>query len=259
MKRFIVTVLVLLFALPCTVYAQEAFYYSDNRKIQLREAKSWRTVQVPEQSVSALTAALNRRPDLRLRKALDADRRLYWLERTRGRALNTDVINQLSQQVPIQRTFPAFFRVQNRDTTHFVMTDEFRVQFKPGVSRAEIDTLNEKYGVEVAPFESEIDERQARDYNRYVLRVTEQSEFSTLETANQYYQSSRTVWSLPNFHVNFRRIGTASSQGVNDPLYDQQYHLNNTSSNLGMADVDIDAPEAWNLETGESSVTVAVI
>lgn len=125
MKRFIVTVLFLLFALPCTVYAQEAFYYSDNRKIQLREAKSWRTVQVPEQSVSALTAALNRRPDLRLQKALDADRRLYWLERTRGRALNTDVINQLSQQVPIQRTFPAFFR--RAEPRHNTLRDDRRV------------------------------------------------------------------------------------------------------------------------------------
>ncbi|WP_176521717.1 S8 family serine peptidase [Longimonas halophila] len=259
MKRLVVATLVFLFALPFTVYAQEAFYYSDNRKIQLREAESWRTVQVPEMAVSALTAALNRHPDLRLRKALDADRELYWIERTGRRALSADVINQLSQQIPIQRTFPAFFRVQDRDTTHFVMTDEFRVQFKPGVSRAEIDSLNEKYGVELAPLESEIDERQARDYNEYVLRVTEQAERSTLEVANQYYRSSRTVWALPNFHVNFRRPGTASTQSVNDPLYDQQYHLNNTSSNLGTADVDIDAPEAWELETGSPNVTVAVI
>lgn len=64
---------------------------------------------------------------------------------------------------------------------------------------------------------------------------------------------------MPNFHVNFRRTGATSTQSVNDPLYDQQYHLNNTSSNLGTADVDIDAPEAWELETGSSSVTVAVI
>jgi hypothetical protein len=81
MRRLVVAAFVFLFALPFTVYAQEAFYYSDNRKIQLHEAESWRAIQVPEAAASALTAALNRRPDVRLRKALDADRGLYWIER----------------------------------------------------------------------------------------------------------------------------------------------------------------------------------
>jgi hypothetical protein len=59
------------------------------------------------------------------------------------------VITQLAQQVPIRRTFQAFFRAQNRDTTHFVMTDEFRVQFDSTVTRSDIDALMEMEDPEV--------------------------------------------------------------------------------------------------------------
>ncbi len=45
----------------------------------------------------------------------------------------------------------------------------------------------------------------------------------------------------------------------NDPLFGQQYALNNTGQTAGQADADIDGPEAWDIYTGSSSVVVAVI
>ena len=49
----------------------------------------------------------------------------------------------------------------------------------------------------------------------------------------------------------------------NDPLFDQQWGLHNTGQTVngiaGTPDADIDAPEAWDLTTGSSAVTVAVI
>jgi subtilisin family serine protease len=39
----------------------------------------------------------------------------------------------------------------------------------------------------------------------------------------------------------------------NDPYYSQQWHLNQTN------DKDMDAPEAWNAETGDSSIVVAIL
>jgi subtilisin family serine protease len=44
----------------------------------------------------------------------------------------------------------------------------------------------------------------------------------------------------------------------NDPRFSELWGLNNTGQTGGTADADIDAPEAWNLETGSSSVVVAV-
>jgi subtilisin family serine protease len=45
----------------------------------------------------------------------------------------------------------------------------------------------------------------------------------------------------------------------NDPMYEQQWHYNNTGQQSGIADADIDLPEAWELEKGSSDVIVAII
>jgi subtilisin family serine protease len=49
----------------------------------------------------------------------------------------------------------------------------------------------------------------------------------------------------------------------NDPLFGQQYALNNTGQSIGgiagTPDADIDAAEAWDVTTGSSAVTVAMV
>ena len=45
----------------------------------------------------------------------------------------------------------------------------------------------------------------------------------------------------------------------NDPSFSTLWGLNNVGQSGGVADVDIDAPEAWNTTTGSRSVVVAVI
>ncbi|MFP4555504.1 MAG: GEVED domain-containing protein [Bacteroidales bacterium] len=45
----------------------------------------------------------------------------------------------------------------------------------------------------------------------------------------------------------------------NDPQYNDQWHYNNTGQNGGTSDKDIDLPEAWEIEKGNSNVIVAII
>lgn len=62
-------------------------------------------------------------------------------------------------------------------------------------------------------------------------------------------------WGEPDFKMEIVRLI--------DPNYSDQWHLNNTGGDLDgkalVADVDIDAPEAWGISTGVSNVVVAVI
>jgi PKD repeat protein len=44
----------------------------------------------------------------------------------------------------------------------------------------------------------------------------------------------------------------------NDTRYDEQWHYNNTGQTGGTVDADIDLPEAWELETGDVNVIVAI-
>jgi subtilisin family serine protease len=51
----------------------------------------------------------------------------------------------------------------------------------------------------------------------------------------------------------------AASVIPNDPYFPNQWALNNTGQTGGTPDADIDAPEAWDITTGSSSVVVGVI
>ncbi|MFO7940094.1 MAG: S8 family serine peptidase [Bacteroidales bacterium] len=48
------------------------------------------------------------------------------------------------------------------------------------------------------------------------------------------------------------------SATANDPNYSSQWHYNNTGQSGGTVDADIDLPEAWDLETGDTQVVVAI-
>lgn len=52
---------------------------------------------------------------------------------------------------------------------------------------------------------------------------------------------------------------TLSALFPDDPLFDELYGLHNTGQTGGIADADIDAPEAWDITTGSASVVVGVL
>lgn len=60
------------------------------------------------------------------------------------------------------------------------------------------------------------------------------------------------LYAQPNYRVHIALT-------PNDPLYPQQFALNNTGQTGGTPDADIDAPEAWDIFTGSASTIVAVI
>ncbi|MCL2912492.1 S8 family serine peptidase [Shewanella corallii] len=52
----------------------------------------------------------------------------------------------------------------------------------------------------------------------------------------------------------YKAVGTPD-----DPRYPEMWGLNNTGQDGGTADADVDAPEAWDITTGDSDVVIAVI
>lgn len=76
-----------------------------------------------------------------------------------------------------------------------------------------------------------------------------------LACAWQLAQSGYVDWAQPDFIV--------FPEAANDPLFPQQFYLDNTGQTVdgasGTPDVDIDAPEAWAITLGNALTTVAVI
>ena len=122
---------------------------------------------------------------------------------------------------------------------------EILVKFKPEIMEEEVESLNVEIGATILS--------KDLDLNLYQLKLPSTI---TVEDANEFYSNSdATIHSFPNF-IGF----TAQFQLIpNDPLFDDQYGLHNTAQRGGIADADINAPEAWDIQTGSKNIVVAVL
>jgi len=243
MKRNIFIIIGCLFLFASALKGQD-YYYSDNRKIHFEKASHWIVVQVAEEDRPGFERIVAQVGALHIKQALEPDRGIYWL-RTVGQTEVKTALSELGKRVEILRTIPAYFSANVKgDTTRFIMSDEFRVKFHSHVTITEIEEMNAEYGVEIL---------NSNKYDEYTLRVTEHSPFNTLEIANLYYENDLTIWSLPDFLADIRL------EGIYDPHFPNQWHLENTGQGGGTSDVDIDAEQAWSLTTGSSDIIIAIV
>ena len=78
-----------------------------------------------------------------------------------------------------------------------------------------------------------------------------------LAAANKLQESGLVHFAQPDFYAPIER------QQISDPLFTQQFQMNNTGQTIdgvtGANDADCNALEAWGISLGSSSTTVAVI
>jgi len=127
------------------------------------------------------------------------------------------------------------------------VTDRFVVQFHPEVSSSEIDSLNMLYQVKIV-------DNSTASPNLFILKVTKESDFSVLDIANQYYENSKVLYSLPDFLSEIILCDIP-----NDTYFVNQYYLRNTGQTGGTSGADINVVPVWNITNGSSSITIAVI
>ena len=93
----------------------------------------------------------------------------------------------------------------------------------------------------------------SEEYGVYTYTIANINDVFNL--ANSIYENGYAQWAEPDFYTNFTRY--------NDPYYPYQWYLNNTGQIINGVtatnDIDIDAPEAWNISLGSTSIKVAVI
>jgi len=83
----------------------------------------------------------------------------------------------------------------------------------------------------------------------------------TVPTSSQVQLVYRRQGDTQLFTTTLQMSGVGGGPPVNatDPLFLTQYGLNNTGQTGGVADADIDAPEAWGIGTGSTGTMIAVI
>ncbi len=76
---------------------------------------------------------------------------------------------------------------------------------------------------------------------------------TVLEAVIKFNQSANILYAEPNYKIR------AFQTFPNDPRFEEQWALDNTGQTDGLPDADIDAPEAWDIHTGDPNVIVAVL
>lgn len=133
---------------------------------------------------------------------------------------------------------------------------EFIVKLKKDTtfSRSTLMALNEKHQVYALEKMFPNSENSILD-NIYLLHVPLESDI--LSIVQEYASYPNVVYAEPN------GIGTLC--GIpNDTNFSKQWYLHNTGQEFkpgfhGTNDADIDAPEAWDIETGNHDVVIAII
>jgi subtilisin family serine protease len=119
---------------------------------------------------------------------------------------------------------------------------EFIVKWKSGITSLAADTLMTTMSANKVTAFPEIGVE--------LLRMPSTGDVSAL--SDQLRNDPRVEYVEPNYI--YRASGTP-----NDPQFNDLWGMNNTGQTGGTNDADIDAPEAWDIQTGSDSTLIAVI
>jgi subtilisin family serine protease len=134
------------------------------------------------------------------------------------------------------------------------------VKLKPRASSSQITNLKAEIGVTKVTKASQLG-----------MEIWTIPEGKVEETISAYSNDSRFEYIEPDYLITLEDVGTTSpTQEIletitplittpNDPGYPQLWGLNNTGQSGGTPDADIDAPEAWDIQTGNPNTVIGVI
>ncbi len=123
-----------------------------------------------------------------------------------------------------------------------LITDEFMVQFRPEVTRPQIDSLNNIVGARI------VTQNQSAP-NQFLLEARRASTYDGLSASVWYQRTGLAIFSVPNF---VRAYSPRQGFIPNDPLFKYQWHHQNGEQRNaqgagGTPDADLDTPRAWEI------------
>ena len=256
----------------------DSFYYADDHKVELTPSKAYIALDVEaeadrEEIMGAVAAAegLERPEDAEVIEPFGIV--LARTDQTAGESAVAAASSDMLGVSGVRSEYPVFQMPDGEEDEVMILVPQFRVQFKPDVSREEIDAMNEEHGVEI------VDEDAALP-NNYLLRLTETASHDALELANRYHESDRTEFAEPDFVMKVRQVSTVMTEDVdleeiareadagdgnlrglpdvapsveraapvNDPFFGSQWALRKMR-----------VPEAWGVTRGRSTLTLAIL
>lgn len=188
----------------------------------------------------------------------------YWAEvKLNNSAPYSEQLNQLRQNASVELAAPYF---KNKTTDKIGLSNYFYVKLKNQYDLALLKETAQSIQVQLV------------GQNKfmplwYTLKCTGNSQYNALQAANFFYETGRFAAAEPDLMVDYLLNAAATDIGVAnpakthawfdlvpaDPLYLNQWGLNNTGQNGGTAGIDIQAEDAWDITTGDPTIVIAVL
>lgn len=219
-------------------FSQSSYYWADGKKLSLLEDRSSVAIQfhsegMAEQLASTREAGITLEiHPLKSRVIASFSQNLSDpSEAIRILGLNSAEIKSIS------------FAQMLDDGFQLYLTHHIALELGKGKSLVDLDAVLSQFGA-----------RYLRtDYMAEIIEVDAID--NVLPLANYLQENRLAAWATPDWYAQISRY--------QDPLYSQQFQMNNTGQTIdgfsGTNDMDCNAPEAWAISTGSSSITVAVI
>ena len=153
--------------------------------------------------------------------------------------------NQLAARIQSATSIGRKLRVLSSNGQPVIETTDSIVKFDSGVSQSQIKSLLQKQGAIL------VGALGSWAPNTYRVRVSSANALAS-NVANGLLKSSNVAWAHPDFAVQPQFHAT-----TNDPLFPNQWHLNNTGTGGGTVGADVKAPAAWDFAKG-LNVKIAV-
>lgn len=152
--------------------------------------------------------------------------------------LITRSMSKLLGKISAQDNIIQYPAIQVKETNGIsFVTDEISIKFKNKKSESDLEGFADKL---------DLIHLMETSYGAHIFRVPDR--VKTVSIANFIQENEQVIWSSPNF-VHLISL-------FNDPLYPDQYYLNNIGQGGGTAGIDIDAPEAWEITLGCSDIRI---
>ena len=169
----------------------------------------------------------------------------YAVENAGPAARNQQTIVRLRDEARVQYAAPLF----SSHGQTVAIIPEVVVHVAPGIGIEQVQALCKIMGLGfIRPLEF-----TTQEYLLEVLGLGADEVFAGVEALNRVEWIE---WAAPNMA---RSIEPCGQLFPNDEYFPNQWHLHNAGQSGGTPDADINAPEAWEITTGDPNVVVAVI
>ena len=222
------------------------YYYYKNEKIFLQENSNRILLKLSTDSDKTdILRILNSEPNYKILKS-DIRQGEYIVLQSQPNVSYEAKLNSLKQLKAIPNIVTANFMLYLPEKDHFIgFADEFFVKLHSSTTNDAFNQLLNQYGCEVV-------KQDQYDGDIFTLKITSDSPKNALKTSVDFYDTGLFDFAEPNF---MQKTITYT----NDPLYGDQWALNNTGQSGGSVGADIDMNGAWQITSGRADIRIAVV